>query len=81
MPLLQKNNGQRRRARAEEQKVKGNTWFPANKGANRAEKRALQMTVIACTACGEKIVFRNLREHVRKAMLHTDMAKDMAKGA
>lgn len=72
------NNGQKRRAVRDAQAPRG-VKVVYNEDQPRAEKRKLMGTMIKCQACKERMLFKNLTEHVRKAALHQDMYKEFKK--
>ena len=75
---MPQNNSQKRRAAKIARKIDGKK-VAYNPDANRNEKRRVLYSVVKCEACGERILFKNLAEHIRRAMLHVDMAKELSK--
>jgi hypothetical protein len=73
---LPKNNGQKRRAAKAATKVKGNAgeYGPGPLGSlpTRKEKRAFLGAFVLCEKCGDRMLRKNMPEHVRKAQLHVE---------
>lgn len=68
--LTKANNGQRRRAARDERKPLGKivAW---NENMPRSVVRKLLNTYVKCQDCGDRMLTKNLDEHMRKALLHS----------
>lgn len=63
------NNGKRRRTTAEKAKPLGKK-VAYNENAPRSVVRRLLNSWAKCEYCGDRLLVKNLDEHVRKALLH-----------
>jgi hypothetical protein len=63
------NNAQRRRSARDERKPLGKI-VAYNENMPRSMVRKLLNTFTKCRDCGDRLLYKNLDAHVRKALLH-----------